>query len=116
MTESQSNGSKENPIYTELLSEGEREVYLKMSKDQIQEYKEIFDIFDAGGEGTIDNAEIGQVLQGLGETPTQERVQEMINEIDFDGDGEVDFDEFVCLMVKTLYQADKAQEELVLVF
>ena len=55
-------------------------------------------------------------MQGLGETPTPERIDQLIGEIDYDGDGEVDFDEFVCLMVKTLHDADKAEEELVHVF
>ena len=55
-------------------------------------------------------------MQGLGESPTPERIDELIKDIDFDDDGEVDFDEFVCLMVKTLYEADKAEEELVCVF
>ena len=40
----------------------------------------------------------------------------MVMEIDFDGDGSVDFNEFILLMVKTLVDSDKAQEELVEVF
>ena len=55
-------------------------------------------------------------MQGLGETPTEEKINDLIQQIDYDGDGVVDFDEFVCLMVKTLYEADKAEEELVTVF
>ena len=55
-------------------------------------------------------------MTGLGESPTPERIDQLIGEIDYDGDGEVDFDEFVCLMVKTLNDADKAEEELVEVF
>ena len=55
-------------------------------------------------------------MQGLGENQTPEQLDELIKEIDYDDDGEVDFDEFVCLMVKTLNEADKAQEELVQVF
>ena len=80
------------------------------------EYKEIFDIFDETGDGTISNDEIGKVMQGLGENPTPERIDELIREIDYNDDGEVDFDEFVCLMVKTLNESDKAEEELVEVF
>ena len=87
-----------------------------MTADTIQEYKEIFDIFDETGDGTISNEEIGKVMQGLGENPTPERIDELIREIDYNSDGEVDFNEFVCLMVKTLNEADKAEEELVEVF
>ena len=55
-------------------------------------------------------------MQGLGENPTPEVIDELIKEIDYDDDGEVDFNEFICLMVKTLNKAEKAEEELVTVF
>ena len=100
-------------IFKELLNAEEQKVYRNLSQEKIQEYKEIFDIFDETGDGTISNDEIGKVMQGLGENQTPEQLDELIKEIDYDDDGEVDFDEFVCLMVKTLNDADKAQEELV---
>ena len=114
--EDNSDNASEKSIFKEKLSDEERALYRKLSSEQINEYKEIFDIFDAAGDGTINNDEIGKVMQGLGESPTPERIDELIAMIDYDGDGEVDFDEFVCLMVKTLYDADKAEEELVEVF
>ena len=40
----------------------------------------------------------------------------MIVEVDFDKNGMVDFDEFVCLMTKILTQRDKDEEELITVF
>ena len=40
----------------------------------------------------------------------------MIKKIDYNQDGECDFDEFVCLMVMTLAKADHEEEELVTVF
>ena len=55
-------------------------------------------------------------MQGLGENPTPEVIDELIKEIDYDDDGEVDFNEFICLMVKTLNKAEMAEEELVTVF
>ena len=111
-----SDNASEKSIFREKLSDEERALYRNLSREQINEYKEIFDIFDAAGDGTIDNDEIGKVMQGLGESPTPERIDELIKQIDYNDDGEVDFDEFVCLMVKTLNDADKAEEELVDVF
>ena len=87
-----------------------------MRDEDIEQYKEIFDIFDETGDGTISNDEIGKAMQGLGEASTPEKINELIALIDYDGDGEVDFDEFVCLMVKNLVEADKVEEELVDVF
>ena len=103
-------------IFRDKLSEAEQQVYLKLTMKEIEDFHEIFDHFDTGGNGTIDEGEISLVMQGLGQNPTPEKIKEMINEIDYDNDGEVDFHEFICLMVKTLVEADKAEEELVQVF
>ena len=94
--------NKSEPIFREKLTEEEQKVYIKLSQDKIDEYKEIFDIFDETGDGTISNDEIGKVMQGLGENQSEEEIDMLIKEIDYDDDGEVDFDEFVCLMVKTI--------------
>ena len=40
----------------------------------------------------------------------------MINEIDQDGNGEVDFDEFILLMIKVLQEERNQPEELLEVF
>ena len=45
-------------------------------------------------------------MTGLGETITKERIDSLIKEIDYDLDSNVDFQEFLCLMVKTLATAD----------
>ena len=99
-----------------MLVPEEIELYLKLEESKIQEFKEIFNIFDKTGDGTIDNTEIGEVMEGLGERLSDEEIEKLINEIDYDGDGEVDFDEFMVLMVKTLNQSAKAEEELIMVF
>ena len=78
------------------------ELYLKLEEKTIDEYREIFNIFDETGDGTISNDEIGKVMEGLGERLEPEDIDALIAEIDYDNDGEVDFDEFVCLMVKTI--------------
>ena len=40
----------------------------------------------------------------------------MIEQIDYNNDGEIDFDEFICMMVKRLHENDSIEEELVTVF
>ena len=55
-------------------------------------------------------------MTGLGETVTKEKIDELISQIDYDLDQNVDFQEFLCLMVKTLAAADQQEEELVTVF
>ena len=89
-------------IFKDKLSSEQMELYLKLEEKTIDEYREIFNIFDETGDGTISNDEIGKVMEGLGERLEPEEIDALIAEIDYDNDGEVDFDEFVCLMVKTI--------------
>ena len=77
---------------------------MKLTETQMEEFKEIFDIFDMNGSGTIENDEIVSVMNILGENVQRHKVRQMIIEVDFDKNGVVDFDEFTCLMVKTLAQ------------
>ena len=48
--------------------------------------------------GTISQDELGQLMTTLGLKPTQEELNAMVAEIDADGSGEIDFDEFVTVM------------------
>lgn len=48
--------------------------------------------------GTISKDELGQLMNTLGLKPTQEELNAMVAEIDADGSGEIDFDEFVTVM------------------
>ena len=59
-----------------------------------QEIKEAFDAFDLDHNGFVGAAEIRHVLINIGEQVTDEEVDEMINMVDKDGDGQVSFDEF----------------------
>ncbi|CAO2593190.1 Cetn1 [Lemmus lemmus] len=103
----------------------------ELTEDQKQEVREAFDLFDSDGSGTIDVKELKaekdtkeeilkafrlfdddetgkisfknlkRVANELGESLTDEELQEMIDEADRDGDGEVNEDEFLKIMKKT---------------
>ena len=75
----------------------------------------MFGLFDKDGGGTISNSELGTVMRTLGQNPTETEIEAMIREVDIDGNGEIDFDEFCRLMVKQMEQHQPA-EELVEVF
>ena len=57
---------------------------------------EAFKDFDLNGNGLISAAEL---RQGLGENWTDEEVAEMIREADLDGDGHINYKEFVRMMM-----------------
>ena len=50
------------------------------------------------GSGKIDKGELGALLASLGEELTDEELTALMKEIDADGDGEVDFEEFKTLL------------------
>lgn len=55
--------------------------------------KQVFDMFDKDGSGKIDNDEVVELLQGegIGNIVPKEAISKAIEEIDADGDGEIDF-------------------------
>ena len=56
------------------------------------EFKEAFSLFDKDGDGTITTKELGTVMRSLGQNPTEAELQDMINEVD--ADGELGFDKY----------------------
>lgn len=52
--------------------------------------------------GTITTKELGTVMRSLGQNPTEAELQDMINEVDADGNGTIDFPEFLNLMQRKM--------------
>ncbi|KAK4358468.1 hypothetical protein RND71_020697 [Anisodus tanguticus] len=67
--------------------------------DSEEELKEAFRVFDKDQNGFISAAELRHVMTNLGEKLTDEEVDEMIREADVDGDGQINYDEFVKVMM-----------------
>ncbi|CAL0302534.1 unnamed protein product [Lupinus luteus] len=67
--------------------------------DSEEDLKEAFHVFDKDQNGFISAAELHHVITNLGEKLTDEEVDEMIREADVDGDGQINYDEFVKVMM-----------------
>lgn len=53
--------------------------------DWHSEFREAFGLFDKNGDGTISSSELGTIMRSLGQNPTESELQDMINEVDVDG-------------------------------
>ena len=82
-----------------------------LTEEQIAEFKEAFSLFDKDGDdGTITTNELGTVLKSLGQNPTETELQDMINEVDEDGCGTIDFPDFLTMMARKMGESDIDKE------
>ncbi|KAI8586947.1 hypothetical protein BDZ88DRAFT_266326 [Geranomyces variabilis] len=61
-----------------------------------------FRVFDTEGRGKIGLKELRRVAQDLGDDPTDQELTEMLRECDHDKDGEINFDDWVRVMAKSI--------------
>ncbi|KAK2583157.1 hypothetical protein KPH14_009180 [Odynerus spinipes] len=90
-----------------------------ITKSQMREFREAFNLFDKDGDGNITKEELGRVMRSLGQFARAEELNTMLQEIDIDGDGTVSFEEFVEIVSNigdedsgTLADQDQEEQEL----
>jgi len=86
-----------------------------LTEEQIAEFKECFVLFDREGHGCIRTKQLGTAMRCLGQNPTESELADMINEVDCDGGGLIDFPEFLTFMARRMRDVD-CEEELVEAF
>lgn len=64
-----------------------------------EEIREAFRVFDREGHGYIAVPDLCQVLTTLGDKLTEDESLELISEADIDGDGNVNYEEFVTMLL-----------------
>ena len=80
--------------FVELMEQNNKE------NDPEIEIINTFQIFDKDNNGLISNEEFFHIIRTFGETLTNEEIQEIITEADVDGDGYINYEEFVRMMIK----------------
>ena len=58
-----------------------------------------FQIFAAENNGLIPNEELFHIIRTFGETLTDKEIEDIISEADVDGDGYINYEEFVRMMI-----------------
>ena len=86
------NGTMDFPEFLSLM--------VKKMKDTSSDEKilDVFKSFDKDGNGYVSASELRSIMMSLGEILTDVEVDEMIREADTNGDGQIDYDEFIQMM------------------
>eukprot|EP00092_Neocalanus_flemingeri_P031331 GFUD01034027.1.p1 GENE.GFUD01034027.1~~GFUD01034027.1.p1 ORF type:complete len:149 (+),score=63.81 GFUD01034027.1:209-655(+) len=87
------NGTIDFPEFLDMMKKKAGEV------DEGAELREAFKIFDRNRDGYIDMKELKKVVAMLGTMLTKEEVEEFMAEADKDGNGKLDYDEFVKMLL-----------------
>lgn len=74
------------------------------------EFKEAFMLFDKDEDGTISVTELAVVMRSLGQRPSETELRDMVNEWDQNGNGTIEFNEFLQMMSKKMQFSDGEDE------
>ncbi|XP_059555024.1 centrin-2-like, partial [Myotis daubentonii] len=75
---------------------------LELSPQQIQEPRHAFDLSDTDAAGTTDVRELKVVTRAMGFEPRKEEIMKMISEIDPEGTGKMNFNDFLTVMTQKM--------------
>merc|ERR1712146_86167 len=85
---------------------------MEFTDEQKKEFRKNFNLFDKKRTGSIPIADMGTVLRSLGQNPTEAELAALVEEVDKDKSGTIEFDEFVDLMARTSKSKDQMEEEI----
>merc|ERR1712023_155085 len=85
---------------------------MEFTDEQKKEFRKNFNLFDKKRTGSIPLSDMGTVLRSLGQNPTEAELQALMEEVDKDKSGTIEFDEFVDLMARTNKSKEQMEEEI----
>ncbi|VDH98383.1 Hypothetical predicted protein [Mytilus galloprovincialis] len=88
----------------------EKTTHSERSAKVVSDFKEVFELFDKDGDGTITIKELDTVMRSLGQNPTENEVKEMVQKVDTDGNGTIEFPEFLQMATDMMKSVDLADE------
>ncbi|KAF7669109.1 hypothetical protein LDENG_00252200 [Lucifuga dentata] len=92
------------------LSEGSEAFQLtSISTEELGEIREAFRVLDRDGNGFISKQELGMAMRSLGYMPSEVELAIIMQRLDMDGDGQVDFEEFMTILGPKLLSSDNRE-------
>merc|ERR1712205_139127 len=81
-----------------------------LTEEQIEEIREAFNLFDADNSGAIDVRELKAAMRALGFEIKNEELKKMVSDIDNDGNGTIEFQEFLGMMTGKMGEKDSRED------
>ncbi len=88
----------------------------ELTEEKISIFREAFEAFDKDRDGYLTIKELAAIVKNLGQTPTESEIKDMINEVDVDGNGSIEFIEYITLIARKMRDADTFREDLKEIF
>ncbi|XP_053729336.1 calcium-binding protein 8 isoform X2 [Synchiropus splendidus] len=88
------------------LSDSDSDVLASISVEELDEIREAFKVLDRDGNGFISKQELGMAMRSLGYMPSEVELAIIMQRLDMDGDGQVDFDEFMTILGPKLLSSE----------
>eukprot|EP01013_Petalomonas_cantuscygni_P038745 TRINITY_DN69972_c0_g1_i1.p1 TRINITY_DN69972_c0_g1~~TRINITY_DN69972_c0_g1_i1.p1 ORF type:complete len:216 (+),score=38.48 TRINITY_DN69972_c0_g1_i1:114-761(+) len=85
---------------------------MELNEAQKQDIKSAFDLFDVDGTGRIDARELKVALRALGFEPRRDELRKWVADVDRDGTGTLDFNEFLEVLVTKMSDRDTREDAL----
>merc|ERR1712166_1583168 len=82
----------------------------QLSDEQLDEIREAFSLFDSDASGMIDIRELKAAMRALGFEVKNEELKKMVSDVDNDGNGTIEFDEFLGMMTAKMGEKDTGED------
>lgn len=80
-------------------------------REQLVGMRNVFNTFDSDSDGIVNPSDIGTLLRKLGLISSRRMIRCIVEVVDVNGDGEIDFGEFVTLMVQVKELSNSSEDE-----
>merc|ERR1711908_76190 len=82
----------------------------QLSDEPMDEIREAFNLFDGDQSGAIDVRELKAAMRALGFEVKNEELKKMVSDIDNDGNGTIEFTEFLSMMTGKMGEKDTRED------
>merc|ERR1712184_216801 len=82
----------------------------RLTDEQMEEIREAFGLFDNDASGAIDVRELKAAMRALGFEVKNEELKKMVSDVDNDGNGTIEFTEFLQMMTGKMGEKDTRED------